>query len=623
MLRIMHHFIFFIVLILVPNSQDLLAKEKDGELWIFDMTQCNPAEATSYDNEQGKWMAVDYEIDRGKGVMLFGMPGSDAPLLTLKPNLRGWYEIRLGIFYGTFGGVVTNRIICAALSSDYEQGAERFSLESVRAAKDGDYPEKNITGSDLAEVFWKCADLTGQDLMLSCQGKGTYADFGSNIAYIRFVPMNEKAIEEWQSEQPTEQTKKLIANYDGSTIFQWGLTTRRDFLSEFKCLRDSDFDIALYSIARSGNTFYPSNVGSLIRKTGWQGWGEAVNTCVDSGLDPLDEAIEAAHACGIKLFPRNRLYGKQLPPSHLSIDMGGKLMADHPEWMQVDRDGSLLRHLSFAFPGVRDFHVRLLREWVEDYKADGINMLFSRSSPFVYCEQPVRHAFREKYGEDIRTVPDSDIRLQQLRAGFITEFLRSVRVMLDEVGQEQNRYIPACYSVPINCTVGYRTPTESPDLPGIVRDTNVDTPTGLGESMYNALDVSTWIHDGLIDYLVLHLHVYGEHDGSAMQPVIREFTNMAKGTKTKVYADIYPRRMPPRKYREIAMNYYDADVDGLSFWDSYVRCTRASEWAFIKRIGHRDDLVRWKGKGDDYYRVIPLKSIDGIECKTKNFHSDG
>jgi hypothetical protein len=53
------------------------------------------------------------------------------------------------------------------------------------------------------------------------------------------------------------------------------------------------------------------------------------------------------------------------------------------------------RGTSLAFDGVREFYLRLLREWVEDYEADGINLLFSRSYPFVYYEEPVCVAFAD------------------------------------------------------------------------------------------------------------------------------------------------------------------------------------------------------------------------------------
>jgi len=111
----------------------------------------------------------------------------------------------------------------------------------------------------------------------------------------------------------------------------------------------------------------------------------------------------------------------------------------------------------------------------------------------------------------------------------------------------------------------------------------------------------------------VHLHMYGEYDGTSVQPKIREFADLSKDTKTKVFVDIYPRRMPPRQYRKIAMSYYDAGADGLAFWDSYGRYFRASEWAFIKRLGHRDDLADWEGVGDDYYKVFLLRRLDSSE----------
>jgi hypothetical protein len=117
----------------------------------------------------------------------------------------------------------------------------------------------------------------------------------------------------------------------------------------------------------------------------------------------------------------------------------------------------------------------------------------------------------------------------------------------------------------------------------------------------------------LVDYLDVHLHVYGGHDGTKVQPKIREFTDLAKGTRTKVFVDMYPRRMPPRQLRKVAMNYYGAGADGLAFWDTQGRHFRASEWVFLKRLGHREELAGWEGKGDDYYRKIPLRSLDGFQ----------
>ena len=567
------------------------------EMWLSDLTEFDPADAISYDRGEETWIAVDYEVDEGKGIMLFGLPELDLPPLTLRLKVTGWYEIRLGIFYGSRLASITDRVLCVKLSDDVT--FSRISHEHYQLRKDGNYPEKEFHWFDIAEAFWKCADLTGQDLVINHPPRGNMAKQETNLAYVRLVPMDEAAIQHWKSQQPGVKTKTLMANYDGGSFGQWGVSTPEDFLTEFECLRDSDFDIVLYAMARGPITLYPSKVGEFVSPTGLHGQGHVLHQCVKNGLDPLDIAIKSAHTCGVKLFPQNRLVGTQLPPGHLHTDYGGKMMADHPEWMCTYPDGKPTRHLSFAFKGVRDFHVRLMREWVEDYHADGVNMLFSRSFPFVYYEQLVCEAFYKVYKEDMRKLPPVDERVQRIRASFLTQFLREVRLMLDEVGKVQERYIPTCYLVPVN-----NSPSNIPAEIG---------KSGLAECLFNALDIPIWIQEGLVDYLAVHLHIYGEHDGTSVQPKIREFTDLSKDTKTKVFVDIYPRRMPPRQYRKIAMSYYDAGADGLAFWDSYGRYFRASEWAFIKRLGHRDDLADWEGVGDDYYKVFPLRRLDGYE----------
>ncbi|HIA13083.1 MAG TPA: hypothetical protein EYN69_13595 [Flavobacteriales bacterium] len=567
------------------------------EMWLSDLTEFDPADAISYDRGEETWIAVDYEVDEGKGIMLFGLPELDLPPLTLRLKVTGWYEIRLGIFYGSRLASIKDRVLCVKLSDDVT--FSRISHEHYQSRKDGNYPEKEFHWFDIAEAFWKCADLTGQDLIIKHPPRGDMAKQETNLAYVRLIPMDEAAIQHWKSQQPGAKTKTLMANYDGGSFGQWGVSTPEDFLAEFECLRDSDFDIVLYAMARGPITLYPSKVGEFVSPTGIHGQGHVLHQCVKNGLDPLDIAIKAAHTCGVKLFPQTRLVGTQLPPGHLRTDYGGKMMADHPEWMCTYPDGKPTRHLSLAFKGVRDFHVRLMREWVEDYHADGVNILFSRSFPFVYYEQLVCEAFYKVYKEDMRKLPPVDERVQRIRASFLTQFLREVRLMLDEVGKVQERYIPTCYLVPVN-----NSPSNIPAETG---------KSGLAECLFNALDVPIWIQEGLVDYLAVHLHMYGEHDGTSVQPKIREFTDLSKDTKTKVFVDIYPRRMPPRQYRKIAMSYYDAGADGLAFWDSYGRYFRASEWAFIKRLGHRDDLADWEGVGDDYYKVFPLRRLDGYE----------
>jgi len=568
-------------------------------IWISDLTRFGPSDAIARAMRPKTWIAVDYEVDEGKGVMLYAASGFDAPNLTLKLGVDGWHKIRLGIFYSGTSGLGKGKLIMVKLSDD--PGFCRVTAESYRKGKDGDYPEKDVGQFDITEAFWRCADLTGQDLIIAAPKKGRVGAGEANLAYIRLIPMSEADIAEWKVEQPTPKTKRLMASCDGGSLRTYGISTREEFTTEFQHFRDSDFEIVTYGMARAASALYPSKKVEMISPYGAHGRGEWAHKCLENGLDSLEEAIKAAHAVGLKFFPRNRIVGPNLPVWHTRLENGGKLMADHPEWMCTYADGEPTRHLSLAYQGVRDHHVRMMREWVEDYRADGASLVFSRGFPFVYHEKPVREAFEKEYGEPFpKEPPPSDLRIQRVRASFVTQFLREIRTMLDEVGKAQGRSIPNCYLIPV-----HNSPRNTP------REAYA---TLLGETMFSGLDVAAWIREGLVDYLNIHLHMSGQHDGTEPMHKIREVTDLAKGTKTKVYVDIYPRRMPPRQFRKIAMSYYKAGADGLSFWDTPGRMSRISEWAFVKRLGHHDDLPRWEqeGKGDDYYNVVPLRRLDGF-----------
>ncbi|MFH1008594.1 MAG: family 10 glycosylhydrolase [Candidatus Latescibacterota bacterium] len=583
-------------------------KEPAEACYLLDLSCCEPHEALSRDSRPDAWTMVDYEIAQGPGVMLFAQATTHPLPVTLPLNLKGCYKIYLGIYYGAHAGAVIDRVLKVKLTGD--PSYTRIGREDFRPNKDGTYPEKDVKWSDIAEAFWKSADLTGQAIMFSRPTQGQISEWDTNIAYVKLVPLSKSEIEASRKDAPRPDTRRLVANYDGGNIGQWGLRSLDGIREEFECLRDSDFDTALYSVAEGPICYYPTGVGEFIEPCPFpsacsQHLAQAAHGLREAGIDLLAAAIEMAHEVNVKLFPQIRFQTTQSPPQHEVRYHGGQFQADHPEWLARYADGEPTRHLSLAFPEVRRFYVRLFREWAEDYGADGINAIFSRSAPFVYYEEPVLSAFREATGEDVRKVPEEDERILHCRAGFVTQFLREVRMMLDEVGTKQGRTIPTCYQVPFNNT---------PDFSG----------TAVEESLFHALDVAAWIKEGLVDDLILHIHAFGAHDGSALAPHIREFVRLAKGTGTKIYADVYPRRMPARAYRKIALSYYQAGADGLSFWDSFTRHVRASEWAFIKKLGHKDDLPGWEGLGDDWYRAVPMRSLDGYRMgRTFSLPTDG
>ena len=45
--------------------------------------------------------------------------------------------------------------------------------------------------------------------------------------------------------------------------------------------------------------------------------------------------------------------------------------------------------------------------------------------------------------------------------------------------------------------------------------------------------------------------------------------------------------------------------------------------ALYSRLGHRENLQEWKGQGNRYFRVVPLKTFAGFNVDIRWWHSTG
>jgi len=293
--------------------------------------------------------------------------------------------------------------------------------------------------------------------------------------------------------------------------------------------------------------------------------------------------------------------GEQFPPSHLHYGGPGAFQKEHPEFRCLTPEGHPTRHLSQAFPEVRRRYVDLFREWVEEYEADGVCIVFCRSWPYVLYEEPVTESFRERYGQDMRELDFFDERVLAHRAWFLTQLLRETRRMLDEVGERQRRRLGTCYIVP---ATGYR-PEGCPDLGPFT------TPRA------RAMDVEAWVREGLVDHLVVHIEEVGAPDGSDARAALRPYVEQAQGSGAQVYADLYPRRQSADSMRVRAAACYAAGVDGLCFWDCQGRALRLSGWAMHRMLGHKEELDGTKAFADSLFRCVPLVALDGYPVRNE------
>ena len=577
---------------------------ENESVYLLDMTACEPAHAISRKFEPGKWTAADYRIEPGDGSMLFSSPGSNAPPIRLNPEATGWFHI----YVGTHAWLTDQHCLLLKLSGD--AGYTRMARPTFRPGKDLVPPEMVASDTDLTETFWKSADLTGQDIIFHRPSVAMMGESIANISYIRLVPMSDAERNLYQSLRPRDDTRRLIANYDGGQHFMWGYATQQEMVDEFLSLAESDFKILLWGCARALAALYPSRV---VSEEEWTPGLINTRHALEGrdrrrrhGFDPLRSAVQAAHGIGMEIYPQVRMTGVRPPPSHLGYGGPGDFHFRHPEWLCRTVEGYDTLHLSHAFPEVRAKYVELFREWVDDYEADGVCIIFVRSFPYVFYEEPIILSFKEKYGLDMKALDRFDKRVLAHRAHYLTETLRETRRMLDEVGEKQGRRLGTCFVVPGDDSYKAR---GCPDLGPFT------TPRSLG------MDIETWVQEGLVDHLVVHLEGVGAPDASDRPPFIRPYVDLAKGTEAKVYADLYPRRQSPDSLRVRAMACYDAGVDGLGFWDCNARPMRLAEWAMHRVLGHKEDLPELKRFAEGLFRVVPLITLEGIMVQHEDCQS--
>ena len=563
---------------------------------LLDMTACEPRDSFSPEFEPGKWTTVPYEVERGRGVMLFSGPESGAPALTLPPGVDGWHHIYVATYRSDLYPET-----CILLKLTDDPGYARAAAETFRPSKDLVPPDMLPGRTDLCEAFWKTADLTGQDIIIDRPRGGEMAETLANIAYVRLVPCSDAERDGAARDIDRTDTRRLIANYDGGQHHMWGIATEQDIIDEFQAIDGSDFDTVLWGCAMGLNTMYPSR--RVETRMDWPyglpGRSRLGRLASDRqeqhGYDPLRGAVRRAQEIGVRILPQLRMTGSQLPPEHFRCDAPDGFQRRHPELRCRTREGHSTRHLSHAYPEVRERYVDLFREWIEDYQADGVSIIFCRSHPYALYDPPVLDAFRADHGMDMRDVDPFDERVLRHRAHFLTETLRATRHMLDEAGISRGVRLETCYVVAGDAY----TPEGCPNLGPFT------TPRSLG------IDIETWVREGLVDQLVVHLEGSGDPEGLQTADTLRDRVSLADGTPTRVYADVYPRRQSANSMRVRAMAHYDAGVDGLCFWDCQGRATRLSGWAMHRLLGHRDELAEMKSFADSLFRLVPMTELDG------------
>ena len=246
----------------------------------------------------------------------------------------------------------------------------------------------------MSEAFWKVADLTGVDLLISRFNEGgrggSYGEMYSSLVYVRLVPLSEAEMEEYRQELPRKDTKRLVAMNDAG-IFS-DLRTKEDIWAQFEPYRDSGCGHYVMGDLQGGKLYLSQpGIGRTLsdsnnpfdRFAAHERWDVTLEKLEEQGIDFMTEVVQAAHALGIRVFPSLRLQGPKAVPLEMEK---GSFYERHPEFRCKDKHGRGIAHLSLAFPEVRHLWISLLCEALE-YGFDGVHVIFCRSQPSCYMRR--------------------------------------------------------------------------------------------------------------------------------------------------------------------------------------------------------------------------------------------
>ena len=569
-----------------------------------DLDRCRPAEALSSTPALRRWRALPYSAEALSGVMLLAGPETAAPTISYPLGARGWHAVSIGF--------MPVRLAAA----DYRGTEIQLKLSGERIATLATVPtggdlaptdEPLPSGDGIAELFWKCADLTGQDLEIgqvaarvkSGDEAASFACGPVRLAYVKLVPLTDTEVAAVRADRQRTDTHRLFAHQDAhGPHWQWRLTVPDEIRRELEPYRDTDFSRMYWETGGGDELFYFTKLARLATcdevgdfgRRGDRLHAESWRVFREQGIDPFEVALEHAHEVGLEFHASWRVSGFHYPAPLDQANFGDTVYDAHPEWRGEDRQGRRTPILAYTYPEVRQYVTSLLREMAR-YPVEGICLLFNRRLPLVEYEPPLVEGFKQEFGRDPRALDEKDPQWLAYRCGVLTQFMREVRAAMDAVAREQGR-------------------SKRIHVSAVVEGSEA-------ANLYFGLDLKAWVDEGLVDTLIPYVSDWESRGVTAPWSDPRSldfFVETVKGSPCILAPNIMPRSMSPEDFRRRAATIYGAGVDHLFFWDCAGGGGRANYrpmWNALRRLGHREEIEAWARAGEPQlgWLTTPLRRL--------------
>lgn len=511
---------------------------------ITDFSTCTPAEHLDAD-DPSCWNLVDYETDSFSGKLLHAHRSSPAPEVKLELNVTGWYAVYVWLM-----GADEDLEMQYPFDSDsyYSQsdgpalrlsGDEQFS-GSCRRASSCNFRTLSHDGMmwpGIEACFWRYGDLTDKTITIRHQGGTVY------LAAVQLIPLSPSEVEAIERDRADQSRRRLIIKGDDYSPDQGNMILEK--------LRYSDVKAWIVGCENTADLMHPDgskNIGAFCQT--------------------MRKIDVKSYVC-----ERPSLWSSRL--MHWD-DQRARDYEQHPEWHTMDRDGTHSHTCSYAIPEVVDYMLARARA-VAEAGPDGFGYFFNRGEGMVLFEPAAMAGFEERHGVDPLTLSDRDDRLLDWRADIITNYLRKVRQMLDEVAAEKGFPRIEMIHVVLGCEAANR---------------------------YHGFDVPRWVAEGLVD--VLCPYPWADYPDrwlceGFVDVDVPYYAKLVKDTDVKLYpmwlAGVWrthwtPEHVQMKDYFTKAMRDYEEGADGISAWDWVGLDTafRADRWL---RLGHKEQLAEW------------------------------
>lgn len=565
----------------------------------------------------GKWEALPYATRERKGTMLCAVPGANPQPVTLGLGLTGWYKVFICMYSSAYGSSPT--------------------LLDLRFTDDPSWaqvgPAVEMRRNRVQEFFWRCVDLTGQDL-----GVRDAADpaRSASLAWLRFVPMTDEEVAFYKADQARRDTKRIYATHD----MHWHLYAYQPkTFADWHCIvenhRDSDVESLSmeYTLLYDGEpstgnmeTFVFCREGdrNVQRSLKTQYTHELINDLVSYGHRELDIEMYMSLRMG--------MWGCEYPWDQMYMD--NTFMRSHMDKRCLDRMGNFVESLSYTYPETRRYIQDLLCRMAAT-DCDGVEMMFHRVTALVLFEKPFLDRFAEKYpGVDPRELPAADKRVVDIRCAFMTQFITELRERIDR--ERAQRGQPRCKLIVRTHSTIHNTKLLGVDVEGWAKQGLIDKivvyPMLIDEDLSGdiwqdeektridlkkyeefAMSSEELVVSRRASFEYPHVEIFppyeGEGDPATDEERVAQWRALTEKYGIKVYHDIQPRQMPAKELQRRALELYQRGAENFSLWDTYGRILNRAMWTMASRLGHKEEIASCSdGEGELYttYRLISL-----------------